>query len=186
MLSYKDKEAERCWTERQRFFHNAEEGDLIYDSGDGTTVERLEDGLRIKVVLSKYQNWRQLADMLRCEVRALGDWAWDLGARGHIEQMEDLEVVERDPMEQRRREDLEFADNDPYDFMYFYDDHHWVVYENDDEYLFLFDLSQDNCYMGTDNLIDALNFTPDDCLGYLISWLGRWFLRVNGYPETED
>ena len=182
MLSYKEH-INDCWTEREKFWQNQEEGELVYDSCEGTTVERLEDGLRIKVQLPKTLNWMQLADQLRCEIREMRHWAWDLIRKKGLERFDQLEVIERDPTVRERFEQLAFTPQDPFLFLYFYDEQNWVMYENDNDYLFVFDLSNDNKYLGTRDQLDALHFTPNDCLCYMSSWLERWYERVNGYPE---
>lgn len=181
MLSYLEHTGD-CWTVREQFWENEEEGDLVYDSCEGTTAERLEDGLRIKVLLPKRLNWMQLADQLRCEVREMQLWAWGLMRKG-VSRFDQLVVIERDPAVRERFGKMAYTSQDPFLFLYFYDEKNWVMYESDDEYLFVFDLSNDNNYMGAAHQVDALHFTPHDCLSYISSWLERWYDRVNGYNE---
>lgn len=179
MLSYKDH-TQDCWTQREQFFYNDPEGDLVYDSGECTTVERLEDGLRIKVRIDKSLNWREMADVLRCEVLVMKKWAEKL--RRQQLTFADMEVIERDPDEMKRWKELSYTDQSPYLYLYFYDELNWVMYENDDEYLFVFDFSFDNIYLGAKGM-EGLSFTPWDCLCGVTSWLCRWYDRVNGYQE---
>jgi len=181
MLKYKEH-ANDCWTERVQFFHNDREGDLVYDSTEGTTVERTDEGLRIKVQLPKCLNWLELADMLSCEVRVLSHWAHEKH-RKKIE-IADLEVIERDPEFEKRRDEMFYTDQDPFLFLYFYDEKSWVMYENDEDYLFVFDLANDNNYMLAEGM-DGLFYTPHDCLCGVYSWLQRWYYRVNG-DDAED
>jgi len=181
MLSYKDHTKD-CWTERQTFYNNLPEGDLVYDSLEGTTVERLEDGLRIKVQLLKDTNWLQLADQLSCEVHVLTDWARQLRRKKIT--FDQMEVLERD---QEKVDEIyrQFqTEADPTLYMYFYDDTNWVIYDNDHFYLFVFDLSFDNNYLGASGM-EGLSFTPHDCLCGVYSWLRRWYHRVTGYQEMD-
>lgn len=182
MLKYKEH-TEDCWTERETFYHDDPIGDLVYDSLEGTTIERTDEGLRIKVRISKMENWLQAADLLSCEVRIISDWAHKL--RRAKKTFADLEVLERDPEIEQLRERLYYKDNDTFLYMYFYDELNWVMYDNDDEYLFMFDLTYDNNYLMATGM-DALGFTPYDCLCGVCSWMRRWYDRVNGYPEYQQ
>lgn len=173
MLNYNEHYND-CWTERETFFRNEPEGDLIYDSCEGTTAERTAEGVRIKVTVSKRLNWMQVANRLSCELIVMSNWAFEQMRQG--KRIADLEVLERTP-------EAESYDPDADPLLYFYSVQHWVMYENDDAYLFVFDLARDNSYLGSED-IDGLQFTPRDCLSGIYSWLKRWYDRVNGYPES--
>lgn len=181
MLKYSEHTKD-CWTERESFYHDDPLGDLVYDSCEGTTIERTDEGLRIKVHISKFMNWLQIADTLSCEVRVMKNWAFKLKCKKVT--IPELEVLERDPEEMERWRKA-YGDNDPYLYLYFYDELNWVIYENDEEYLFVFDLTYDNNYLGAEGM-DALSFTPHDCLCGVYSWLRRWYDRVNGYPQEDE
>jgi len=170
----------------EQFYHDLPEGDLLYESDNFTTVERLEDRLIIKVYGSKYENWKQLADFLRCETRLIHDWGWEL-MRKRLKDWSEIDTIKRNERFDKARLDNYHAmkGDDPYLYMYFHDDKNWVMYEGPEEYLFIYELHTHD-YDLSRNDIDALEFNPNDEVEHIYWFLMQWHDRVNGYPDDEE
>ncbi len=178
--------SKECLTKREQFYHNEPEGDIIYEGFDlMTTIERTDDLLVIKVILSKNIDWMALADQLRCEVKAINRWAWDLMHRERITNFEGIKPIQTfdDANEAYWSLSDKERENDLY--LYFTDDYNWVMYENQDSYLFRYDLHKDDRRLGVTNEVDAMHFWPWDDLGAILGFLQRWYYRVTGYAEDE-
>lgn len=178
--------SKECLTKREQFYQNEPEGDIIYDGEDYmTTIERTEDLLIIKVLLSKDIDWLSLADQLSCEVRAIAQWASNM----KMQKVTNYEAIEPIRTWQELNQHYwsmsqEELDEDKY--LYFYDTYNWVMYECQDGYLFRYDLHKDDRRLGVDDEVDAMRFWPWDDLGAMISFLRRWYYRVTGTNDTPD
>lgn len=168
-----------CWTTRQDCYYDAPEGDLIFDSEMGLVVERTEAGIRIKEKFPKTQNWHNMADELGYEIRWFTHWMQELKMKQGYTNFSQIPTRERKP----KNDETATPGTAPTPYLYFHDEKNWVMYEGDTDYLFLFEVSRENRYLGSLNEMDCLSFAPQDCLTDLLAFLNSWFERVNGYPK---
>lgn len=177
-----------CRTKREQFYRNEPEGDIIYEGFDlMTTIERTDDLLVIKVILPKSIDWMALADQLWCEVSAIARWAWDLMRREKLTSFDGIEPIQTlDDATEAYWKNLSDEERDEDLYLYFTDDYNWVMYENQDSYLFRYDLHKDDRRMGVHDEVDAMFFWPEDDLGAMVGFLRRWYHRVTGYTEDEE
>ncbi len=175
-------------TTRKNIYRDEALGDLIYHDQCSTTVERTEDRIIIKVLLEKEQNWLQLADQLFASVAVMSNWVWDRICQDHVEYFSELPALKRDEWEEEQRMKALFTPTDPWNYLYFHSTSNWVIYENDMDYLFLYEMEIKDSYpLGIDHQLDALHFWPQDDLGMVTIFLRSWHDRVNGYrPDPEE
>lgn len=175
-----------CLTKREQFYHNEPEGDIIYEGFDMmTTIERTDDQLVIKVLLPKKIDWLALSDQLWCEVRAISSWAWDLMHRERLTSFDSIEPIQT--LESTEEAYWKLSDKERQDdlYLYFTDDYNWVMYENDEFYLFRYDLHKDDHRLLVRNEVEAMHFWPKDDVGAMVGFLRRWYYRVTGDSEEE-
>lgn len=177
-------------TRRVKVFKDKREGDLVYQYG-GTSVERTEDHIIIKVMAPRHENWLQLADFMDCAVIGINNWGYDKMKEEDIWDFAQLPVQKRDAeFERFRDEDAKFAE-DPeigsaFDYKYFYDIQNWVMYENELQYLFVYEMEFKDVYNnGIESQVDALAFWAHEDLKTMLEFLRAWYYRVNGVEEGE-
>lgn len=172
-------------TRRKQIFRDEAEGDLLYDDCL-TTVERTDDRIIVKVRVGKYQNWLQLADEFWCSLVVMDGWAFGEWSAGR-QKIAEVESIERNEVFENHRIDMLLDDHDPFLYSYFHSVQNWVMYESDDEYLFLYELEIKDMYcLAITSQTEALHFWPKDDAAYLTDFLRAWYYRANGYPEEKD
>lgn len=171
-------------TTRERIYHAEVRGDVIYDA-DFASVERTEDRIIIQMRLDMLQNWLQLCDQMWCAMFCLSEWARKKMKEDKNMKFADIKPILTLERYQESSEEVSI-DGDVNFFYYFHSDNNWVMYENENEYLFLYEMEiKDHYDMGIDSQIEALSFFPSDHMGGISDFLHSWFYRVNGYPAEE-
>lgn len=178
-------------TTRTRSYRDEAEGTLLYDDEGMLTVERTEDKMIFKMSTDKHQNWLQVADELWCAVRMVDDWLTYSWMKEGKENFADLEEIGRDPeWEEFRQKEYEKYINhgdDAFLYLYFYDTYNWVLYENDEQYLFLYEMPiQESYELVGKHQVEAFAFWLNDDVAMMLHFLKSWYHRVNGYPETDE
>lgn len=179
--------SKECFTTRELTYRDEMEGELVYESEFGTTtVERTDERMIVKVRISKFQNFMQTADELWCELKLLSNWLWEK-EKARLTDISQLEALPRDEEACKYRIDMWRDDRDPYLYMYFHSDYNWVIYENDEQYLFLYEMPITDKYeLGISEQIAALGFWTKDDAGAIVDFLRSWYERVNGFSEVEN
>lgn len=174
------------FTTRELTYRDEALGDLVYKSAFGTTVERSKDRVSVKVYVDKYQNWMETADDLWCEIRLLSNFLHEL-RRKRLKDFAEMDALPRDEEEEKKRDDAWMRDNDPYLYVYFHSTYNWVMYENDNQYMFLYEMPiQDMYELAITHQIEALDFWTRDDAGMILSFLRGWYHRANGYCEEDE
>lgn len=174
------------FTRRELTLRNEAEGELVYESELETTIECTPEKAIIKVFISKYQNYMATADDLWCEVLLACQWLSTQTVAGRKD-FSDLVPIKRNEVLEKNRDEMYLRDDDPFLYMYFHSAQNWVVYENDDEYMFLYELPVQDMYeLGIKGQISALQFWAKDDVGSVTSFLRSWFERVNGFDGDQD
>lgn len=149
---------------------DATEGLLYYSSEGGTTMELADEKLLVKFRASKFTNWMTLSEILFDEMAKLSEWGF---------QQVENEVKSMKPIgREKRRQDTYLP--------FFEDEEGWVMYANDDSYLFVYEVDfsqQPQVSSATD--FAAICYLPMDALGNMTTFLHEWYLRTNGYPNLE-
>lgn len=173
---------EKCLTLREQFHHERPEGEAIYESNSkATRVERSEDRLVIKVWIDKGTPWDVLESKLSEEVRQVQQWAYEMRCCGLDIVSDDVVIESIDEIIEQRKQ-IKFDEGyDPWLYQYFNDLQHWVMYENDELYLFRYDVPYESRRVQSAKSVSmAIERHIMDDLWSTRRFLVRWFKRVNG------
>lgn len=157
--------------EKRQVYMDSSEGLLYYASEGGTTMELAGEKLLVKYRASKFIDWKTLSDMLFKEMSDLAEW----GFRQMENKVESLSPIGRE----KRRQDAYLP--------FFIDDEGWVMYANDDSYLFVYEVDfseQPQVSSATD--FASICYLPMDALGNMTTFLTEWYMRTHGYPECRE
>lgn len=175
------------FTTKKLTYREEMEGELVYESDFGTTVERTDEKMIVKVYADKYQNFMQTADDLWCELCLLSNWLWEREREDKFSDIGHLPALPRDEEEREHRNDMWYNERDPYLYMYFHSTYNWVMYENEEQYLFLYEMPITNMYeLAITRQLEALRFWTKDDAGMMIAFLRSWYERANGYADVEE
>lgn len=172
-------------------YRDEAEGALLYDDMGISTVERTDEKMIVKIYIEKHQNWLQVADELWCAVRVLKSWLNDLSRKQGMKHFADLPETERNQeWEQHREESYKnYYEKgiDDFLYVYFYDTYNWVLYENEELYMFLYEMpiQNDNEFVYK-HQVENFAYWLDDDVAMMLHFLKSWYHRVNGYPETDE
>lgn len=174
------------FTTQELTYRDEAMGDLVYRSEVGTTVERSDDRVTVKVYVDKYQNWMETADNLWSELLQLSQWLLGLERNG-LKDFAEMETLQRDEDEEKERDDAWRRDDDPYLYLYLHSTYNWVMYENQDQYMFLYEMPIKDMYeLAITRQIEALDFWARDDAGMILSFLRGWYHRANGFCEEDE
>lgn len=176
----------RIFTTRNLTYRDELEGDLVYDSGTGTTVERTKEKMIVKVRIDKFQNLMQTADDLWAEVNMMCNWLWE-AQRKNLTDFAQLPELARDEEEEEARNEAWMSPADPYLYLIMHAEGEWVIYESDFEYLFLYELPVQKMYdLCFDRQTEALAFWTKDDVTDVTDYLRTWYARANGFSNPEN
>lgn len=156
------------------------EGALVYITEDGRgIIEQNGDRLIVKIYQTEFEQWNKLATLLLADVKEMQRWALAKdGWKGQkinpmfVDSIYENEKYAANDDRQRKQH----ADDDKRDYRLLQawkrSEDGWRIYENDDEYLFMWQGNSQSYDDFADEILDSA-WQP-------IRFLRAWYDRVNG------